>query len=133
MRLVSSPAPGWHADPSGRWQVRWWDGTSWTDQVATAGRQGRDPTPGGEATADLVNRVVAAALSFVDLADTTADSLTDTTVNAALWRAAEARRDILVLAQGHLAALEERGSDRARAEALSYIVKARDNPPLLPR
>ena len=132
MRLVGRAAPGWHPDPSGHWQVRWWDGSAWTDHVASGGRQARDPAPGGEDTADLVNRVVAAALSYVDLAQTLPDSV-ESTVVPALWRDAEARRDILVLAQGHLAALERRGSDRARVRALAYLAKALENPPLLPR
>ena len=28
----SPPAPGWYADPGGQ-GLRWWDGTSWTEQV----------------------------------------------------------------------------------------------------
>lgn len=133
MRLVGAVAPGWYPDPSGRWQVRWWDGTAWTDRVATAGRQGSDPPPGGEATADLVNRVVATALGFADLADTMPESVTDPTVTAALWRDAATRREILTLAHGHLAALEHQGSDPSRAMALTYITRALDDPPLMPR
>jgi hypothetical protein len=113
--------------------VRWWDGSAWTDHVASGGRQGRDPAPGSEVVADLVNRVVAAALGFVDLADEMPGTVTDTTVTTALWREATTRRDILVLAHGHLAGLEQQGSERTRAKALSYITKALDTPPLLPR
>ena len=29
--------PGWHADPTGRHQYRYWDGTGWTDDVADQG------------------------------------------------------------------------------------------------
>jgi hypothetical protein len=133
MRLVGAVAPGWYPDPSGRWQVRWWDGAAWSDHVAAGGRRASDPAPGGEATADLVNRVVAAALSFVDLAATMPDSVSDTTIVPALWREATTRRDILVLAHGHLSALEQRGSDPNRAQALAYITRALDNPPLMPR
>lgn len=130
---MSQVAPGWYPDPSGRWQVRWWNGSAWADQVASGGRQGTDPAPGGEATADLVNRVVATALGFVDLAETLPDSVTDASVVPALWRDAATRRDILVLAAGHLAALEQQGSEPARAQALTYITTALANPPLLPR
>jgi len=132
MQLVSIAA-GWHPDPSGRWQVRWWDGAAWTDHVASSGRQGRDPAPGGEATADLVNRVVATALGFADLADATREGVPDSTVLPALWRDAAGRHDILQLAQGHLAALEAKGSDPARAQALTYIRRALENPPTMPR
>ena len=30
--------PGWFPDPMGRHQYRWWDGATWTDQVASNGR-----------------------------------------------------------------------------------------------
>ena len=30
---VTSPAPGWYPDPSGRPGERWWNGGSWTDDV----------------------------------------------------------------------------------------------------
>src|SRR6476469_3560416 len=38
----SSPA-GWHPDPRGRHEHRYWDGTQWTDHVADAGVMGTDP------------------------------------------------------------------------------------------
>jgi len=124
MRHVGAVAPGWHPDPSGRWQVRWWDGSAWSAHVATAGRLANEPIPVDEATADLVNRVVAAALGFVDLAETIPDSVTAATVMTTLWREAGTRRHVLLAAHGHLAALEQRGSEPARARALSYITQA---------
>jgi hypothetical protein len=33
---------GWKADPTGRHQFRYWDGSSWTENVADAGVQARD-------------------------------------------------------------------------------------------
>ena len=36
-------APGWHPDPTGRFQHRYWDGKRWTDHVATNGVSSRDP------------------------------------------------------------------------------------------
>lgn len=35
--------PGWYADPQGRHQHRWWDGATWTDQVADDGVTTVDP------------------------------------------------------------------------------------------
>ncbi len=47
---VSEPAPvestvpaGWYADPSGRYELRYWDGTAWTEHVSRAGQQFTDP------------------------------------------------------------------------------------------
>lgn len=38
----SAPA-AWLADPSGRHELRYWNGASWTADVADAGQQGQDP------------------------------------------------------------------------------------------
>jgi hypothetical protein len=37
-----SPA-GWHPDPRGRHELRYWDGTQWTDHVADDGAMSTDP------------------------------------------------------------------------------------------
>ena len=42
--------PGWQADPFGRHQHRYWDGTQWTDQVADEGVQSTD-SPGDQTAA----------------------------------------------------------------------------------
>lgn len=34
---------GWYADPTQRYQFRWWDGSRWTQQVTTNGRVTADP------------------------------------------------------------------------------------------
>ena len=43
----ASPAPavpsGWYADPSGRFEIRYWDGESWTEHVSRGGQQSTDP------------------------------------------------------------------------------------------
>ena len=31
---MTAPDPGWHPDPSGRHEYRYWAGASWTDAVA---------------------------------------------------------------------------------------------------
>lgn len=38
--------PGWYPDPAGRHEYRWWDGTTWTDQAASGGRNVVDPVQG---------------------------------------------------------------------------------------
>jgi hypothetical protein len=37
------PVAGWHPDPGRRHQLRYWDGTRWTDQVSDNGTQSTDP------------------------------------------------------------------------------------------
>lgn len=34
---------GWYADPSGRYELRYWDGSAWTEHVSRAGQQYTDP------------------------------------------------------------------------------------------
>jgi hypothetical protein len=42
---------GWERDPSGRHEYRYWDGASWTDDVADQGVTSVDPIGGGDPTA----------------------------------------------------------------------------------
>ncbi len=40
----SSTVPaGWYADPAGRFDLRYWDGNTWTEHVSRAGQQFTDP------------------------------------------------------------------------------------------
>ena len=39
----NAPAAAWHPDPHGRHQMRWWDGSQWTDQVSDDGTVSTDP------------------------------------------------------------------------------------------
>ncbi|HSH10472.1 MAG TPA: DUF2510 domain-containing protein, partial [Ilumatobacter sp.] len=38
----AAPA-GWYADPSSRFELRYWDGSQWTEHVSRAGQQYTDP------------------------------------------------------------------------------------------
>ena len=40
---VGGPPPGWHPDPQGRFESRYWDGTRWTEHVSTNGQPTTDP------------------------------------------------------------------------------------------
>lgn len=40
--LVAPPTGAWHPDPSGRHQLRWWDGSRWTESVSNAGQVSTD-------------------------------------------------------------------------------------------
>ena len=39
----SAVPAGWYADPSGRFDLRYWDGNAWTEHVSRAGQQYTDP------------------------------------------------------------------------------------------
>ncbi len=39
----STVPAGWYADPSGRFELRYWDGNAWTEHVSRAGQQYTDP------------------------------------------------------------------------------------------
>lgn len=40
--LAGAPVGAWHADPTGRHEMRWWDGGRWTENVSDGGRVGVD-------------------------------------------------------------------------------------------
>ncbi len=43
MSEAGATPPGWYPDPMGRHEHRWYDGTAWTDHVASGGSQSLDP------------------------------------------------------------------------------------------
>ena len=62
-----SHPPGWYPDPMGRHEYRWYDGTAWTDQVSSHGRQAVDavhtaqPMPMRDVSHDQVAKGLARA------------------------------------------------------------------------
>ncbi|MFI5427538.1 DUF2510 domain-containing protein [Aeromicrobium sp. UC242_57] len=42
---MNLPPAAWYPDPSRRRELRFWDGTQWTEHVASAGTTGVDPLP----------------------------------------------------------------------------------------
>ena len=41
--VVNAAPAGWYADPSSRFELRYWDGTQWTEHVSRGGQQFTDP------------------------------------------------------------------------------------------
>ncbi len=76
---------GWHADPTGRYQQRWFDGTAWTDHVSHDGQQfvdpqplGTDPIPVTDISANRFEKSLAkAGLDAGDAAGVTGSVLTE--------------------------------------------------------
>lgn len=42
---MTTPQPGWYADPAAAFDLRWWDGQRWTDAVVRAGVSSTSPLP----------------------------------------------------------------------------------------
>jgi uncharacterized protein YxjI len=64
---MTSPA-NWYPDPMGRHQVRYWDGTVWTDHVADNGVAATDPVHGGGAPAGKPATTVDTRTTAADVA-----------------------------------------------------------------
>lgn len=69
MTTSSLPSGGWHTDPSGRHQFRWWDGTRWSDQVADNGVASLDALPAPGATSAAAQAVAETGPSAVASAE----------------------------------------------------------------
>ena len=50
MSNQDATAPGWRPDPTGRHDLRWWDGSRWTDRVAARAAEAVDPYDDPDAT-----------------------------------------------------------------------------------
>lgn len=50
--MTEQPAASWYPDPSGRHELRYWDGGQWTQHVTSRGRPDIDPLVSGPAVPD---------------------------------------------------------------------------------
>lgn len=48
---MNAPTPGWHPDPTGRHEYRYWEGGAWTDDVSDGGATSVDPIGSADAPA----------------------------------------------------------------------------------
>ena len=55
MSETGTTAPNWYPDPSGRHELRYFDGTAWTEHVSDHGKQAVD-TPGGVSHVPTISR-----------------------------------------------------------------------------
>lgn len=77
---MSDHPSSWHPDPSGRHELRYWDGAAWTDHVSDRGITGTDPVDGPAAPeASRLDRLDAGlTLGNEGKAETIAKQLTST-------------------------------------------------------
>ncbi len=80
----------WYADPSGRHQVRYWDGSAWTDHVANSGVAGSDvlgidapapiptPPPAASTGGGWMDKVKAVAQDVADQGKAAIDEISST-------------------------------------------------------
>ncbi|MFZ9629063.1 MAG: DUF2510 domain-containing protein [Ilumatobacteraceae bacterium] len=71
---MQDPRAGWHPDPLGRYELRWFDGTQWTADVAVSGARYVDPLGvtaaaprRGLAVASLVVALVSLSIAWLPL------------------------------------------------------------------
>ena len=127
---MSAP-PAWLADPTGRHQMRYWDGQQWTDHVSNAGVQATDPvgspatsatTGAAPATGGWMDKVTSAANQAVDATsaavDASADSLSNRPAQAATTAAA---------AQAPAATTPAVDPSNLIADELAKLAKLRDS------
>jgi hypothetical protein len=59
---MADAAPNWYRDPTGRNELRYWNGSQWTNHVANAGAQATDPldAPGVAAVATTLTTITTA-------------------------------------------------------------------------
>ncbi|MBW3657988.1 MAG: DUF4190 domain-containing protein [Actinobacteria bacterium] len=50
--MSGQPAAGWYADPTGRFDHRYWDGATWTGHVSRNGQATTDPLDGSRTPTD---------------------------------------------------------------------------------
>ncbi|MGH9036845.1 MAG: RDD family protein [Acidimicrobiia bacterium] len=53
--VTAAPVAGWYRDPSGRFELRYWDGTTWSEHVASSGVMYVDPPAPAPPTAAMVS------------------------------------------------------------------------------
>jgi uncharacterized protein YxjI len=72
MSETGTNAPDWYPDPYGRHEMRFYDGSQWTEHVSSHGKQSVDP-PGGASHVPTVNRATEKVQADVAKAGVTSD------------------------------------------------------------
>ncbi|WP_183095882.1 DUF2510 domain-containing protein, partial [Nocardioides stalactiti] len=72
-------AAAWHPDPTGRHELRYWDGTQWTEHVSDAGVQSTNPVAAPEepAAQTTTDATAGSGTSSWDMGSNDATAVTD--------------------------------------------------------
>lgn len=81
--MSEQPPPGWYADPTSRYEHRYWDGGTWTEHVSRNGQATTDPLdgsapPSGGETSGIATGGVAQGAGTSTWQGTSAGSWQDT-------------------------------------------------------
>ncbi len=76
---MTDNAPGWQADPTGRHDHRYWDGSGWTDNVSDAGVASTDPYVAADGGSEPEAPAAADAPGWADPTSVSAGAATDPT------------------------------------------------------
>jgi hypothetical protein len=71
MKASDAPPPGWYPDPQGRAQLRWWEGTDWSDRYRarpTAASLAFQPPPAADHAHPTPQELAARAAGVADSA-----------------------------------------------------------------
>ena len=119
---------GWHADPTGRIQYRYWDGASWTDQTSWNGEVTTDPLfapPAPTSAAAAADSPITCRAAPPDGRGHRADRIDHLERILQAFDDVVARLEALDDVVARLEALEQTVGNRAALDLVTELAKAR--------